>query len=271
MLVDELQDTNFAQGLLLRLLVAEHGGVTAAGDDDQAIHRFRGAATKNVRDFRAEWPRRDGRAAGALASAAGARILAAAARRRRADRGPARRSRCTARAAGEVAFWRCASERAQAQAVAAEVERLIAREDVAPEDVCVLVRSVRSEGQAVAVALEERAVPYRLVGAAAFFQRAEVRDVLAWLRLLVDPGDAGAVVRALARPPVELRSVDLARCTQIARRRKLDMVAALAAATRVAADPARGARADPSRSCKLLPRRRGGARHRRGPTCSCTA
>ena len=48
-------------------------------------------------------------------------------------------------------------------------------------------------------------MPYRLSGAAAFFQRAEVRDLLAWLRLLVDPGDAGAVVRALARPPVELR------------------------------------------------------------------
>ena len=54
--------------------------------------------------------------------------------------------------------------------------------------------------------------------------------MLAWLRLLADPTDAPAVVRALARPPIELRSVDIARCTQIARRRKLDMVAALAAA-----------------------------------------
>ena len=73
-------------------------------------------------------------------------------------------------------------------------------------------------------------MPYRLAGAAAFFQRAEVRDLVAWLRLLIDPGDAGAVVRALARPPIELRSIDLARVTQIARRRKLDMVAALSAA-----------------------------------------
>ncbi|MFL5837110.1 MAG: PD-(D/E)XK nuclease family protein, partial [Solirubrobacteraceae bacterium] len=86
-------------------------------------------------------------------------------------------------------------------------------------------------GQEVAVALEERAVPFRLVGATAFFQRAEIRAVLAWLRLLSDPGDAGAVVRALARPPVELRSVDLARCIQISRRRKLDMVSALVAGT----------------------------------------
>ena len=55
-LIDELQDASFAQGLLLRLLVAEHGGISAFADDDQAIHRFRGAATKNIRDFRAEWP-----------------------------------------------------------------------------------------------------------------------------------------------------------------------------------------------------------------------
>jgi DNA helicase-2/ATP-dependent DNA helicase PcrA len=94
-----------------------------------------------------------------------------------------------------------------------------------------LVPEISHEGQAVGVALEERAIAHRLIGEAAFFQRAEIRDVLAWLRLLADPTDAGAVVRALARPPVELRSVDIARCTQIARRRKLDMVSALAAAT----------------------------------------
>ncbi len=131
---------------------------------------------------------------------------------------------------GEVRFWRCANDRAQAQAVAAEVQRLV-REGVPPERVGVLVRSVRDEASAVAVALEERALPHRVVGAGAFFARAEVRDVLAWLRLLVDPNDAGAFVRALARPPVELRSADLARCIQIARRRKLDMLSALVAAT----------------------------------------
>ena len=64
-----------------------------------------------------------------------------------------------------------------------------------------------------------------------FLQRAEVRDVLAWMRLLVDPQDAAAVVRALARPPIELRQVDLARVIQVARRRKMDMVGGLAAAT----------------------------------------
>ncbi len=65
----------------------------------------------------------------------------------------------------------------------------------------------------------------------AFLKRPEVRDVLAWMRLLVDPGDAAAVVRALARPPIELRQVELARVIQVARRRKLDLVLGLSAAT----------------------------------------
>lgn len=67
--------------------------------------------------------------------------------------------------------------------------------------------------------------------AGAFLKRPEVRDVLAWLRLLTDHQDAAAVVRALARPPVELRQVDLARVIQVARRRKLDLVVGLTAAS----------------------------------------
>jgi CRISPR/Cas system-associated exonuclease Cas4 (RecB family) len=65
----------------------------------------------------------------------------------------------------------------------------------------------------------------------AFLKRAEVRDVLAWMRLLIDPQDAAAVVRALSRPPIELRQVELARVIQVARRRKLDLVGGLATAT----------------------------------------
>jgi DNA helicase-2/ATP-dependent DNA helicase PcrA len=225
-MVDDFQDTSFAQGLLLKLLTADHGNVTVAGDDDQAIFRFRGASTKNLRDFEGETLtlERSHRVPQRILDAALAVVAPNEDRLGKPLGG---------RAGGdesEVAFWRAANERAQAQATAADIERLITREGVAPEDIAVLVRSVKGEGQSVAVALEERAVPHRVSGAAAFFQRAEVRDLLAWLRLLVDPGDAGAVVRALARPPVELRSIDLARVTQIARRRKLDMVGALGAA-----------------------------------------
>lgn len=228
LLVDDVQEPNFAHGLLLRLLTSEHGNLTAAGDDDQAIRRFRGAATKNLRDLQAELPdatvvrlEHSFRCPRRVLDAAAAVVAPLDDRLDKRLDGPL---------GGEVAFWRAANERAQAQAVAADVERLLGREGVPPERVAVLVRSLAHEGQAITVALEERAIRHRLVGGGEFFQRAEVRDLLAWLRLLIDPADAPAVVRALARPPIELRQVDLARCTQIARRRKLDMVGALGAA-----------------------------------------
>src|SRR5215204_516439 len=136
------------------------------------------------------------------------------------------------RAAGpatRVRFWCGTNERAEAQAVARDIEAGLAAGEVKMEEVCVAVPRGGGRARAVAAALEERRVPYRLTGPGAFFQRPEVRDVIAWLRLLADPTDAAAAVRALSRPPVELRSVDLARCTTIARRRKLDMVSALEA------------------------------------------
>jgi DNA helicase-2/ATP-dependent DNA helicase PcrA len=228
LLVDDVQDLEHAAIRLVLLLSADGPTLTAAGDDDQATRRLRAAAAKNLRDLAAEVPgvrtvqlEHSLRCPERIVAAAGAVVQPIA---DRVDK------RLDAPPGGRVRFWRAANERAQAQAVAAEVERLI-RGGAAPEEIAVLVRSVRNEGQAVALALEERAVPHRLAGATAFFQRAEVKDVLAWLRLLVDPSDAGAVVRALARPPVELRSIDLARCVQISRRRKLDMVSALVAAT----------------------------------------
>ena len=199
-LVDEYQDVNFAQAMLLGVLGEGHREVTVAGDPEAAIHRYGGAAAKNFDDFRAAF---DPVTEVGLDEAM--------------------------RSPSLVRFWRCASERAQAQAVAAEAERLIAG-GVSPARVGVLVRSVESEGAVVASALEERAVPFTLTGPAAYFQRAEVRDVLAWLRVLADPSDAGAAVRALSRPPIEIHSVDVARLTQLARRRKLDIPAAVAAA-----------------------------------------
>jgi DNA helicase-2/ATP-dependent DNA helicase PcrA len=204
-LVDEYQETNFAEGMLLRLLIDERQQVTVVGSDARFLEEL-----PEARVVKLERNCRSGR-----------RILDAAA--------AVLPGRLTGVSGGRVRFWRARSERAQAQAVAAEAEQLIAG-GVPPERIAVLVRSVKSEGAVIASALEERAVPARTCGAAAYFQRAEVRDVLAWLRALADPNDSGAVVRALSRPPVELRSVDVARLTQLARRRKLDMPSAVAAA-----------------------------------------
>ncbi|CAB4871579.1 unannotated protein [freshwater metagenome] len=227
-LVDDAPDLPPAHLRVVLALTVEHRGLTAAGDPDQAIQRARGAAGKNLRDLAAELP--ETTTLRLEHSLRAPRELIKAAQAVVADIPDRLDVPADAAEGGSVRFWRCGSERAQAQAVAAETERLV-RSGVPPEQIAVLVRSVRREGQAIAAALEERAVAYRMTGAAALFDRAEVKDVLAWLRLLINPSDAGAVVRALARPPVELRTIDIARVVQITRRRKLDMVAGMIAAT----------------------------------------
>ena len=147
-LVDEYQDMNFAQGMLLRLLCEDHRQVTVVGDDDQAIYRFRGASQKNLGDFQREFTdaavvrlERNYRS--------GRRILEAA--RAVVEPCPDRiEKELKGAAGGRVRFWRCRSERAQAQAIAAEAERLIA-DGISPDEICVLVRSVRGRGGAVVV------------------------------------------------------------------------------------------------------------------------
>ena len=228
LLADDYQDVNFAEGLVLHLLCQEHRRIWAAGDDDQGINRFRAASRKNFRDFRREYSDAtvfklpvSQRCAGPILAAAQTVVAAGGQPRIEKElRGPAE---------GTLSFWRCQSPRAEAQAIATAVDKLI-QESVDPEDIGVFVRSVRDDGTMLAAALEERGVPARLSGTSAYFQRLEVRDLLAWLRLLADPGDSGAVVRALSRPPIELRSVDIARLTQLTRRRKLDMISGVAAA-----------------------------------------
>ncbi|MGI8844561.1 MAG: ATP-dependent helicase [Thermoleophilaceae bacterium] len=219
-LVDDHQDANFAESALLSLVCEEGRRVTVAGDPAQAILREGAPASKRLDDFLRAFPE------AATVHLEGThrcpgQVLAAA---RGALGEPAEPT-----AGGAVAFWRCASERAQAQAAAAAAAALIDA-GTTPSRIGVLLGSTVREGAVVCAALEERAVGFRLHGSAAYFQRAEVRDVLAWLRLLADPADSGAAVRTLARPPVGLHSVDIARLTQLARRRKLEMPAAVAAA-----------------------------------------
>ena len=201
-LVDEYQEATFAQGMVLRLLCEEHGQLTVAGDDAQTQRRFGAVGGRNLEEFPREY--------------ADATTI---------ELGPSQRCPTPI----QPSFWRCASERAQAQAVALHVERLVAN-GANPAEIAVLVRSAADDGTVVGGALEQRAIPFRVRGPGAYFQRAEVRDVLAWLRVLADPADSGAAVRALTRPPIGLHSVDIARLTQLARRRKFDMPSAVAAA-----------------------------------------
>ena len=223
LIVDELEDACPAERSLIEALARGSTSTVLACDDEQGRGPCDAASAWarqaiGTRDLNLEPTWRYG---GDLLDASHA-VVAPATRVTEVPR----------RAAGpptRVRFWCGTNERAEAQAVARDIEAALAAGEVKLEEICVAVPRGGGPARAIAAALEERRVPYRLTGPGAFFQRPEVRDVIAWLRLLADPTDAAAAVRALSRPPVELRSVDLARCTTIARRRKLDMVSALEA------------------------------------------
>ncbi len=223
LIVDDLEDACLAERSLIEAL-ARGAETTVLSCDDEQARAACGAASAWARaafspaevTLEPSW-----RYGGDLLDAAHAVVAPA-------ERG----AEVPRRAAGpttRVRFWAGTNERAEAQAVARDIETALAADEVKMEEICVAVPSGGGRARGIAAALEERRVPYRVTGPGAFFQRPEVRDVIAWLRLLADPTDAAAAVRALSRPPVELRSVDLARCTTIARRRKLDMVSALEA------------------------------------------
>ena len=225
LLVDDWQTRGAGERELVRALAAGGISLTVAGDDHEARLRDGDGALEHLA---AEHP---GAAIVRLDTSLRCPPSVITAALAIADDAVLPKSPAGALGVAEapVHFWRCASVRAQAQHVSAELERLL-RAGVAPERCVVLLRSVAADATAVIEALDERGVEHRILGPGAFFERTEVRDVLAWLRLLVDPRDAAAVVRALARPPIELHAVDIARCVQLARRRKLDLVTGLAAA-----------------------------------------
>jgi DNA helicase II / ATP-dependent DNA helicase PcrA len=221
MMADELEDTAPAHRDLLAALAADAGPVCAC-DPRQGVRRFRCAAEASVAWFAETYPDAvEVELEPPLRFGSGITTAAAIASGAEQSSAPGGEQ--------DVRFWRCATERAQAQAAAREVEELLGR-GVAPDRICLVAAAGWREGRLLGAALEERNVPFRYAGGGAFFQRREIRDALAWLRMLADPGDSAAVVRALTRPPVDLRSVDLARVTTIARRRKLDMISALQAA-----------------------------------------
>lgn len=223
LVIDELEDLHPARAALLeRLAEAGPESVVAAIDPSRAIYGPGGEER-----FLAAFPEPEELILDEAWRMSDVRIKAA-----RAALGPGPRPEGEWKACGEegsVRYWRPDSARAEAQAVAREVEHQIAT-GTPPEELAIAVPDVNSQGVAIVGALAERGIPARPGGGAALFRQPEVRDTIAWLRALTDPTDARAVTRALMRPPTELRSLDLAKLTQISKRRKLDMVSACEAA-----------------------------------------
>jgi DNA helicase-2/ATP-dependent DNA helicase PcrA len=198
-LVDEYQDTNRAQYRLIKLLGGEHSNIVVVGDDDQSIYGWRGADIRNILDFEREFPNarvvrleENYRSTPNILEVANAAISANVGRKGKTLR--------ATRPAGERAtVVATLDDRDEADWVVEEVISRMSAENRTARDFAVLYRT-NAQSRTLEDALRKHALPYRLVGAVRFYDRREIRDLMAYLKLIANPADNEAFRRAVAVP-----------------------------------------------------------------------
>ena len=251
-LVDEYQDTNHAQYVLIRELVApayagaEHGELCVVGDADQSIYAFRGASIRNITEFERDFQdahtvllEQNYRSTQTILSAANAVIA----------RNPDRRDKRLWTAAGDgpqVVGYVADNEHDEAAFVAGEIDRLVDNSEIRNCDVAVFYRT-NAQSRVFEDVFLRVGLPYRVVGGVRFYERREIRDALAYLRVLSNPDDTVSLRRILNVPKRGIGERAEEIVAQYADRERISFAAAL----RVAAEqPERlGALATRSQRC----------------------
>jgi DNA helicase-2/ATP-dependent DNA helicase PcrA len=208
-LVDEYQDTNHAQYRLLQLLGGEHGNVCAVGDPDQSIYAFRGADIRNIMEFERDFPgtrvialEQNYRSANRILRAANAVI----------EENRERKPKRLFSELGEgdpVRVVEVEDEHAEARFVAAEIASLLDGE-LSGNEIAVFYRT-NAQSRVLEDVLVRQDVPYQVIGGPRFYERAEIRDAVAYLTVLSNPQDAGSLLRIANRPRRGIGDSSLAR------------------------------------------------------------
>ncbi|HEU4631301.1 MAG TPA: UvrD-helicase domain-containing protein [Gemmatimonadaceae bacterium] len=224
-LVDEYQDTNRAQYQLVKLLGGEHGNVMVVGDEDQSIYGWRGADIRNILDFEKDFPNahvvrleENYRSAPPILELANHVISANTERL-------GKHLRPTLPGGERVTIVNAADERDEADAVLDEIVARRAGGRLRLRDFAILYRT-NAQSRAMEEALRRRNVPYRLVGAVRFYDRREIRDLMAYLKLVANPADDEAFRRAIGVPKRGLGDTTIAMLAEVARGAGLPMLAA---------------------------------------------
>ncbi len=225
-LVDEFQDTNRAQAALVNLLAERHRNVTVVGDDDQAIYAFRGAAIDNILGFRDRYPtartvvlRRNYRSRAPILDAAYRLVRFNDPDRLEVQTGVGKRLRAERQhpAPPPVRLEAFATGADEARWVAEEIGRRIAA-GAAPRDHAILVRA-NTHADTYLRSLNLAGVPWRFSGASGLYARPEVRQLLAFLRVIADPSSSVDLYAVATSEPYGLGGEDLTDIVNMARRR----------------------------------------------------
>jgi ATP-dependent DNA helicase Rep len=215
LLVDEYQDTNTAQSRLLALLAGPRGAFTCVGDDDQSIYAWRGANPETFDQLGRDFPKL--RVIKLEQNYRCARRILRAANTLIANNPHVHEKKLwSEHVEGEpLRVFECRDNEHEAERVADEIV-FIAQKYKAPwSDFAILFRG-NHQSRGLEKALQLRRVPYHLSGGTAFLERQEVKDALAWLRLIVNPDDDAAFLRAVTSPKREVGSTTLARLGELA-------------------------------------------------------
>jgi len=209
-LVDEYQDTNLAQYAILRALSVDVQNICATGDPDQSIYGWRGANLRNILEFEDDYPNckvvrleRNYRSTKAILRAADHVI-------RHNSRRKAKRLETENPEGDSVALWTFANEVEEARGVAAAIADLVRDEGYSYRDIAIFVR-VTALTRGFESALRPLSIPYEVVGGVSFYERQEVKDLLAYLNLLSNPKDDVAFLRAINAPPRGIGKVSIDR------------------------------------------------------------
>src|SRR6185369_2860944 len=228
-LVDEYQDTNAAQYRLLRQLTAEHRNLCVVGDPDQSIYRFRGADLRNILDFERDFPgcrvvrlEQNYRSTGRILEIAAAVIAHNQARKEK--------GLWTENARGEPArLFRARDEAEEALWIARTVAEL--RGEGQPLDGVAVLYRTNAQSRVLEDAFRVAGLPYHIVGSVRFYERREIKDALAYLRLVTNPADDLAFRRALGAPPRGIGRTTLGRLEELAAAAGVPLLAAAANAS----------------------------------------
>ena len=198
--VDEYQDTNHAQYLLVHMLARSHQNLCVVGDDAQSIYAFRGADIGNILSFQRDFPRAHTiRLEQNYRSTQ--RILRLASSIIEQNSKQLEKSLWTDNPEGEkVVLLEALSEKDEAQKIERTIRDLRLRMGYEHRHFAVLYR-INAQSRSIEEALRRGGIPYRTVGGISFYKRKEIKDVLAYLRLLVNPGDAVSLWRIINDPP----------------------------------------------------------------------
>ena len=198
-LVDEYQDTNYAQYLILKVLAKPHRNICVVGDDSQSIYAFRGAKIENILNFRKDYP--ECRTFRLEQNYRSTRTIVEAANSLIAHNDGRIPKECFSQGetGSRIHLVRTGSEQEEAMMVASGIlERM--REDRAQyQDFAILYRT-NAQSRAIEEALRRRNLPYLVYSGNAFFDRAEVKDMMAYFKLLVNPNDDESFKRAVNKP-----------------------------------------------------------------------